>query len=205
MPGQNRKEQLTAIRRQQILDAALAVFSQKGYDRATTAEIARRAGVAEGTIYNYFKSKRDVLLSLVKEYLAIDNLTVHLEQQKNMTDTELFTSIIQDRINVAFTNIDGLFLLLPEIQRDPESRQMYFNQVIQPVYKATKEFLESGKASGAFRHFNSDVVMRIILAIIIGLTIVYRIDGENGVLRKIPHQDLATEVTRMILEGIKLK
>jgi len=205
MPKQNRKERITEMKRQQILDASLITFSQKGYDRATTAEIAKTAGIAEGTIYNYFKSKRDVLLSLVKRYLAVDNVAGHLEQTEKTTDTELCTSAIQDRIDIAFNNINGLFLLLPEIQRDPESRKMYFEQIIKPIYIATKKFLESGQASDDLRPFNSDAVVRIILAIIIGLTVIYKIEGQEGLLRKLSHQELAVEVTNLILEGIKRK
>ncbi len=54
-------------RRSQILTAALAVFARKGYDRATIADIAREAGVAEGSIYNYFKNKSDLLISLPRQ------------------------------------------------------------------------------------------------------------------------------------------
>ncbi|MFL7790868.1 MAG: helix-turn-helix domain-containing protein, partial [Anaerolineae bacterium] len=48
------RQQLIEARRNQILDAAAAVFAEKGFHRTTTKEIASRAGIAEGTIYNYF-------------------------------------------------------------------------------------------------------------------------------------------------------
>ncbi|MFC1951220.1 helix-turn-helix domain-containing protein, partial [Chloroflexota bacterium] len=56
-----KKEEIARKRQRQILSAARRVFSQKGFAEATTAEIAREAGVSEGTIYNYFESKRDLL------------------------------------------------------------------------------------------------------------------------------------------------
>ncbi len=46
---------------QRILEAAIAVFSEKGFSAATTSEIAKNAGVAEGTIFRYFKTKKDIL------------------------------------------------------------------------------------------------------------------------------------------------
>ena len=49
-------------RRTQILEAAAAVFAEKGFHKATTKEIARVAGISEGTIYNYFAQKRDLHL-----------------------------------------------------------------------------------------------------------------------------------------------
>src|SRR5438128_10647211 len=57
-------------KRARILDAAVKVFAERGFFNATVAEIARAAGVADGTIYLYFKSKDDVLLSLFEEKMA---------------------------------------------------------------------------------------------------------------------------------------
>jgi AcrR family transcriptional regulator len=65
---QERKGQAAKYRRQQILDAALSVFSKKGYGEATVPDIAREAGVAVGTIYNYYDSKRDLLMSLIASW-----------------------------------------------------------------------------------------------------------------------------------------
>jgi TetR/AcrR family fatty acid metabolism transcriptional regulator len=54
-------------RKELILKAAIKVFARRGYSRARTAAIAREAGVAEGTIYNYFKSKDDLILTIFEE------------------------------------------------------------------------------------------------------------------------------------------
>lgn len=54
--------------RRKILDATLAIAATKGFEQTTTAEIARRAGVAEGSIYNYFRSKDDLLIHMVSEF-----------------------------------------------------------------------------------------------------------------------------------------
>src|SRR6266436_461614 len=57
-------------RRARILDAAVKVFAERGYFSSTVAEIARAAGVADGTIYLYFKSKDDLLLRLFDEKMT---------------------------------------------------------------------------------------------------------------------------------------
>src|SRR5579864_8736119 len=58
-------KQLITLRRAQILEAATKVFAEKGFHRATTKDIARAAGIAEGTIYTYFASKSDLLLGIL--------------------------------------------------------------------------------------------------------------------------------------------
>src|SRR5690348_1956451 len=59
------QEQLAVVRRNQILDAATQVFSEKGFHGATIREVAQAAGIADGTIYNYFANKHALLLSIL--------------------------------------------------------------------------------------------------------------------------------------------
>ena len=70
-----RTENQPADKRQRILQAAVQAFSEKGYAQATIAEIAHKAGVADGTVYEYFKNKEDVLVSIAEE-----RFREHLEQ-----------------------------------------------------------------------------------------------------------------------------
>ena len=54
-------------KRKTILQAAIGVFAEKGFHRSRVSDIARRAGVADGTIYLYFKSKDDILITIFEE------------------------------------------------------------------------------------------------------------------------------------------
>lgn len=51
----------------QIIDAAVVVIAENGYHQSQVSKIAKQAGVADGTIYLYFKNKEDILISLFKE------------------------------------------------------------------------------------------------------------------------------------------
>ncbi len=51
----------------QIIDAAVEVIAENGYHQSQVSKIAKQAGVADGTIYLYFKNKEDILISLFKE------------------------------------------------------------------------------------------------------------------------------------------
>lgn len=54
----------------QIIDAAVIVIAENGYHQAQVSKIAKQAGVADGTIYLYFKNKEDILISLFKEKMG---------------------------------------------------------------------------------------------------------------------------------------
>jgi AcrR family transcriptional regulator len=60
----------TSDKRRRILDAAVSVFARKGYFAARVSDVAKRAGVADGTIYLYFRGKEDILVRLFDEVMS---------------------------------------------------------------------------------------------------------------------------------------
>src|SRR3982750_3875447 len=64
------QQQLIDARKNQILKAAAVVFAQKGFHPTTTKDIAKQAGISEGTIYNYFESKTALLLGIFERMRA---------------------------------------------------------------------------------------------------------------------------------------
>ena len=62
----NSQKRTDEDRKAQILDAARAVFDEKGVENATISDVVRRAGVAQGTFYLYFGSKRDAVIELAR-------------------------------------------------------------------------------------------------------------------------------------------
>ncbi len=76
--------QRRADKRSLITEAAIEVFAEKGYNHARVADIARKAGVADGTIYLYFKNKEDLLLSVFEE--KMDELLAGLGEALASTD-----------------------------------------------------------------------------------------------------------------------
>src|SRR3954470_16453791 len=75
-------------KRGRILEAAVKVFAERGFHTATVAEIARAAGVADGTIYLYFKSKDDLLLRLFDEKMTelLQEARAALNEEKTAAD-----------------------------------------------------------------------------------------------------------------------
>lgn len=86
-----KREQNKAQNRSTILEAALDVFIELGYDAATVRDIIRRTNLAAGTFYNYFPDKESVFLELLNEKLAAINDEVR-GALRHATDTESFFS-----------------------------------------------------------------------------------------------------------------
>jgi AcrR family transcriptional regulator len=119
------KEQFEAIRsksRKAILKAALKLFSRRGYAETTTADIARQVGISKGLIYNYFRSKEEILETLITESVrdalpALVTSTEHSDPRETMeelihnwihlikSDSDLMRLVIQLHTSGAFRKI----------------------------------------------------------------------------------------------------
>ena len=193
-------------KQRQIMEAAFEVFSRRGFPQATIAEIAQVAGVAEGTIYNYYRSKHDLLVALVHDYAEREGISEILDRYSRAPgDANLFRELVENRVTVGFKNVDRLLVLIGEAQHDPELLKMYVEGMWQRVLKRLEGSLESGAKQGAFRQMDPAIVARTFLAMNMGLLIVYQLEGEGGVLRKTPPNRIAAEVAEVFLNGLQKK
>ena len=106
-----------------ILRAALKIFSEKGYSAATTSEIAKEAKVAEGTIFRYFKTKKQILIGIMTKFsdfwaqeLLIERVGKILEESKNKSDKEILKDILKDRLLLIEEKKEIMMVIFTEIQ-----------------------------------------------------------------------------------------
>ncbi|MFB4471906.1 TetR/AcrR family transcriptional regulator, partial [Oceanobacillus caeni] len=98
----------------QIIDAAVKVFAENGFHGSQVSKIAKAAGVADGTIYLYFKNKEDILITMFKEKMGqfIDRTVHQINQKKNANEKLLtliemhFTQLSEDRNLAIVTQLE---------------------------------------------------------------------------------------------------
>lgn len=106
--------------KKKVLLAAIHLFARQGFAATTTAQIAKKAGVSEGTIYKYFSSKskllNQLLLPLLKQIR--DNFFTKLDTSKSLD--EFIDFAIKDRLSFAMENFDLIKILLQELMTNSE-------------------------------------------------------------------------------------
>src|SRR5215207_2881201 len=78
------QQQLIDARRNQILDAAITVFAEKGFHKATIKDIAKVAKIADGTIYNYFANKTALVMGIMDRLNESDQREEHFDHSAEM-------------------------------------------------------------------------------------------------------------------------
>lgn len=171
-----RQERRAARRRTEILEAAIKVFSEKGFHRSTTKEIAEAADIAEGTIYNYFESKEDLLISLID---SIANLAYRRERYAQFLDIDVRQSV-HDLMLERFSVIkerNRLFLaILPELFATPHLRELYAQKVMAPAIHDLEEHFRARIERNQLGDIDIPATVRMLSALGLGLELMIILD-----------------------------
>ena len=200
---QERKEETVKRRREQILDAAMEVFSRKGFSMATTAEIAREAGIAEGTIYNYFTSKRELFIAVIKNFVITVPLLELIDKLPEENIAVTFGHIMQNRLKlIESENISRMPSLMAEVIRDQELKELWTTQFLQPFLSKMEGIYRSLMTTGKFRHIEPSILVRGIGGMFLGFLILKIMEGETSPLNRLPQDKVITAMSELILHGL---
>lgn len=140
----------TAATRAAILAAAAAVFTEQGFERARMTEVARRAGVAKGTLYLYFDTKEALFEGVLRDALTLpfDWTERAPEPDQSIRDFLLGTVLPSVRMIEESGRIDLLRLVMREGARFPEVAESYRRVVLEPGMRAVAALARRARAGG---------------------------------------------------------
>jgi AcrR family transcriptional regulator len=153
-------------RPQELLEAALALFVERGFAATRLEEIATRAGVSKGTLYLYFSSKEDLFKAVVRHTLAAEIAAGQRDVEAfSGSAGEAMVEVLSDwwsRIHASPAS--GVFkLAITEMQNFPDLAQFYAEEVVNPGFALVASMLERGIAEGEFRPIDVPSAVRSIL------------------------------------------
>ncbi|MGB9723694.1 MAG: TetR/AcrR family transcriptional regulator [Chloroflexia bacterium] len=197
----DKRQQDRVERRRRILEAALDLFARQGFHRTSTRQIARRAGVAEGTIFNHFPTKKDLLVAaaaqVVDEYLGED-----LEASPRAGTLELLRETFHSRLELGWRHADRIRFLLGELLMNREMRQAYFEAVVLRLTDRLVGLLEQRVAQGYVRPCNVRVVAGALVGAFLTFLLVALLDEERRLLSD-PLEEISDELARLFLYGLQ--
>jgi len=164
---QQRWSRRKEARPQEILDAALSVFAEKGFAAARMDDVAQRAGVTKGTIYLYFSSKEELFKSLVRAAIGgtLEQVTAYAGAYEGSA-RELLVSVLRTIGSVLRTS-DRIVLpkiILAEAGNFPELVRFYRFEIIEKGLELFRGIVERGIARGEFRDVPSEHIARLCVA-----------------------------------------
>lgn len=195
--GRRRREE----KYQRILDASLDVFSQKGFSEAKISEIAEVAGVADGTIYLYFKNKDDLLISLFE--LKLEKINAGLQEVLIPISDPLagLKAIIDYHLGLAIQDPALASFITIELRRSAAFMKDYAKEQLSEYMGQWQRILQQGKDEGIFDPNLSASIMKHILF--------GALDHTCGVWVSNPKRDpsdlrdVGTQLSKLFLRGLQ--
>ncbi len=160
-----------------ILEAAIESFAEKGYAATSTSEIAKKAGVAEGTIFRHYKTKKDLLLSIVAPMMAkliapfvIKDLNKVLNQDFESLE-DFLRAMIHNRAEFLNANIPLFKIVLQEIPFQPELQKQFKEHIAIKVYERMEAIINHYQEDGQLIDLPPYQVVRMTASSIFGFLI----------------------------------
>jgi AcrR family transcriptional regulator len=137
-----------------IIQAAVETFSKKGYAASSTSEIAQKAGVAEGTIFRHYRTKKDLLISIVAPIMSKLIGPFMLRDFAKIIDApyvnyeDFLRAILRNRLEFARKNLPVLKILIQEIpfQEDLKNqfKELVAKHILSRVVKVIEQYQQKG-------------------------------------------------------------
>ena len=191
---------MTEARRKQILDAAVQVFARKGFHRATIREIARTAGIAEGTIYNYFENKNDLLTAIVSQMGQVTELTRQTAQlAEHATPEEILDFVLRNRFELLKENRAPLQALLPQALTNQDLGRHFYQTLTLPALEVFEQVWQKQIERGNVRPFDPALMVRLFFAMFMGIVL---LDMLGDSMVQGDRESIIHQIVEVVLHGI---
>lgn len=150
----------------ELLEAALALFVEKGFAATRAEEVAQRAGVSKGTLYLYYASKEELLKAVIEQYLSV-RIADTAEEVRRIDGP--MAPVLRDMLvpwwqQIYASPVSGTFkLIIAEVRNFPEIADFYVREVVEPGHELVGTILRRGIASGEFRAVDVESTVHSLL------------------------------------------
>ncbi len=195
------KDQFFKARFDQILDAAIKVFAEKGFHATTIKDIAKAANIADGTIYNYFENKLSLMLAILDRMNESERRNEDFAQFSEGDFRDFLRNYFRHRLNVLKSdNFETLRVVISEILVNKELRELHQQKILAPTFSLAKEYFDKWAKRKIIKPMNTELMIKAISGMVLGVILDYIINDKNvdSTWNELP--DFLTEI---ILKGIE--
>jgi TetR/AcrR family fatty acid metabolism transcriptional regulator len=157
----------TGEKHQVILEAAVKTFARAGYHRTRVADIAREAGVADGTVYIYFKSKEDILVSLFQDLMLRFVKDLYSELVHCRDAREKLSTIITYHLTTLANRPDQAKVTQIELRQIDQAINQGISKPLMSYFKLIEEVIDEGKEQNLYRqNLNTRTARKVVFGAI---------------------------------------
>jgi AcrR family transcriptional regulator len=190
-------------RRRVIVEAAVALFSQKGFRGTTTKEIAEAAGCSEATIFKHFATKDELYSAILEAKSRIEEtLAKAARAAARKDDAGVFRAVGVESLTRTEQDPSLMRLLLFSALEGHELSQLFFESKVRRLHEFLSDYIDGRIADGAFRPVDPILAARGFVGMVAHYLLIHEIFGVKRRAGLLPEHVVDTFVT-LFLEGIR--
>ncbi len=194
------QQKVIEVRRNQILDAATTVFSTQGFHPTTIKDIAKEAGIADGTIYNYFQNKSALLIGIFERMKASILEQAPLPNAQELSLPMFIKITLSHPLKALKTDHFALFrVVVSEMMVNDELRQLYYQHILEPTLQIAETYLQEWSEQHQTPITNIPMIVRAISGMVMGL-IIEAILGDKPL--SVEWESLPDFLTHFLINGL---
>jgi AcrR family transcriptional regulator len=197
-------------RREQILQAAISLFAQKGFRGTTTKEIGKVAGVSEAMVFRHFARKTDIYDAILSDKACHEGMRFPWEEDPVIIDAisrkddfGVFYKLALNGLNKHQTDVAFMRLLFYSALEEHELAERFFGEFVARIYGFIGGYIEERQRDGAFREFEPKLAVRSFLGMMIHHSLNNILWDKNRNLLNVTNEEAAENFARILLQGIR--
>lgn len=197
-------------RREQILQTAVTLFSQRGFKGTTTKEIARAAGVSEAMVFRHFSTKSELYDAILGDKASHDGIRFPWEENpvlhkaiEDQDDYAVFFNIALNALAKQQADDNFMRLLFYSALEEHELADRFFDEFVARLYEFIGGYIAKRQDAGAMRELNPRIAVRSFLGMLIHHSLNNILWDKKRRLLDITNEEAAKNFAEILLNGIK--
>lgn len=194
-------------RREQILKAAMCLFSEKGFQGTTTKEIAKASGISEATVFKHFANKEKLYADILDHKACSHGFDNPFEEIADQLEAKDDFGVFFGMALTAFKNHredqDFMRLLLHSALEGHDLSRMFFESFVIGMYDFLGKYIRQRQKDGVFRELEPKIIVRSFIGMIIHHSLNNILWDKEQKLLKVSDEEAAREFATILLNGIK--
>jgi AcrR family transcriptional regulator len=193
-------DEYAEARRDQILEAALHLFSRKGFAESSVDEIAAEAGLGKATLYLYFPSKEILLQKLVDRFRLAPDLADLIDSIRDLPPARGIPTLVEGIWRQIKENKEVAHVLVREVFSNPERARLYTEQVRLPGRNLLGAYFETWMKRGKIKRGNAEAMAQCLFGMLWYFLQSQELMGGKE-LAPVSDETICSTVTRIFLTG----
>jgi TetR/AcrR family fatty acid metabolism transcriptional regulator len=193
-------DEYAEARRDQILEAALHLFSRKGFAESSVDEIAAEAGLGKATLYLYFPSKEILLQKLVDRYRLVPDIGDMVDSIRHLPPANGIPMLVQDIWRQIKEQKEVAHVLVREVFSNPQRARLYTEQIRLPGRNLLGTYFETWMKRGKLRRGNPEAMAQALFGMLWYFLQSQELMGGKE-LAPLSDETICSTVTKIFLNG----